>query len=222
MEPIVLEAAPVGGHVGDWAARLGELLDSNNVLAMHVTGGDGCGKTHLMLETLKGLGSSMRIGAICSDCGIALDAQHYCDAGFKAVNVKLEDSQRLNSALVYSAAEKLGPEELDLLVVEHSGNLLLATRPDLGIRRVITCLSVTQGWGPIEKFQPAFSSSTMNIITKSDLARAAKFDIPRAVSRLRRLNARAPVIVTSATNGDGIDSFRACIQQESQNLVCSA
>jgi hydrogenase nickel incorporation protein HypB len=222
MEPIVLEATPEDDSGQNWAARLKETLDRHNILAMHVTGGDGCGKTTLMIETLKDLGKSFRAGVVCADCGIALDARRYCEAGIRAVNLSLGEGQRMNSAMVVSALERLEPAELDLFIVEHTGNLMLATRSDLGIKRVITCLSVTQGWGPIEKFKPAFSMSAINIITKSDLAQVSHFNIPRAVSRLRRLNLSAPVIVTSAETGDGVDSFRACIQQVRNELACSA
>src|SRR5690606_20676614 len=81
-------------------------------------------------------------------------------------------------------AEALGDwplDALDYLFIENVGNLVCPASYDLGELRRAVLMSTTEGEDKPLKYPTIFNTADVAVITKADLAEAAKFD--RAAAR---------------------------------------
>jgi hydrogenase nickel incorporation protein HypB len=98
-------------------------------------------------------------------------------------------------------------EESDILFVENVGNLVCPATYDLGEDFKTALLSVTEGDDKPFKYPAIFSRAAVTVITKADLLPHLTFDLAPVRRQVSSLAPGAPLLVTSARTGAGIDAW---------------
>ena len=215
----VVSAKPDEDESDRYTQQVRDRLDAAEVMGVSIAGSSGCGKTALIEKLLAPLMADFSCAVIVGDTNTAIDAKILSNTGAPIVQLNADDCCYLTAKMIYKALDKLDLDSIDVLLIENLGMLYYAARNDLGTHRRLSCISVTGGWGIIEKYSSLFKRSSVNLITKADLASYVDFDIPRSVSKLKQLNPDSPVIVTSSKNGDGVDSLFQCIKRHRQKMT---
>lgn len=218
IEPVIIAANEKDNEA--FAAKVRAALDEHDVFAMSIQGGGGCGKTALLEATLKTLGKDRKCAVIEVDANTSLDGERIAALDVPVVQINTHPGCHLTANMVLEVLPKLNLAGTDILFIEDLGDLNCRVTFNLGEHRRAACLSTCDGVHLLDKYPTIFAASDVNLITKADLAEHVKFDVPRAVSRLHRINTRAKVLVTDAISGDGIDTFCRCVRREMEDQAC--
>lgn len=203
-----------------WVARVRDMLDTHGVFAMSFQGAGGCGKTSLVEASIKTLRQDRRCALIAGSSDTTCDTQRIAALDVPVVHVSTGGGCHLSANMMLESVQLLDLGGTDILLIENIGNLHCAAKYRLGEHSRVACLSAAGGLQVVEKYPLMFSTSDLNLITKSDLAEHVHFDIPKAVSRLRQINPGAKVLVTDAFGGDGVDTLCRCIQRGLDGAGC--
>lgn len=176
-------------------------------LVLNVMSSPGAGKTTLIEQTAKGLQGRLRCAVVVGDLATDLDAARLRAAGVPTVQVATGTVCHLDADMVRRAVQELNPDGLDLLIIENVGNLVCPAEFDLGEDLRVVLLSVTEGEDKPLKYPPLFHSAHVAIITKSDLAEAARFDRAAALANLHRISHHARIFELSARTGAGMQAW---------------
>lgn len=189
------------------AQHVRERLSSHGVLGLNMMSSPGSGKTALLEATLERMTGELQFGVIEGDVFTANDAERVAKYGVHVVQVNTEGSCHMTAHMIEELLPQFDLSQLDVLVIENIGNLICPTAYDLGEHCRVACLSTTEGPDKVEKYPRLFSISHVNVVTKADLIPHLDFDLEAVRQSLAALNAEAPVIVTSARTGEGLDEW---------------
>ena len=154
------------------------------VRAVNVMSSPGAGKTTLLRETLLRIGARRRVGIVEGDLETRLDA-----------------------AFVRSALLRLPLAELDLLLIEQTGNLLCPTEFSVGEGARAMVYAVTDGEEQPLKYPAMFRSADVVLVNKTDLLPYLDFDLELFYHNLAKVNPKTEVIEISARSGLGVDAW---------------
>jgi hydrogenase nickel incorporation protein HypB len=194
------------GLRADWAEQ--------RILALNVLGGPGCGKTSLLEQTIRALGSSVPLAVLEGDQATSRDADRVRAAGARAEQINTGPGCHLDAEMVRNGAQALAPQARSVLLVENVGNLVCPALFDLGERAKVVLLSVTEGEDKPLKYPHMFRAARMVVFTKVDLLPHLEFDLERCLSYARQVNPRLEVLSTSARTGEGITAWCDWIRAE--------
>jgi hydrogenase nickel incorporation protein HypB len=102
---------------------------------------------------------------------------------------------------------------VELLFIENVGNLVCPASFDLGEAHRIVLLASTEGENKPLKYPPIFHGARAVVISKTDLAEPAGFDIARAREAISRVAPEAEIIEVSSRTGEGIDDWIAFLDR---------
>jgi hydrogenase nickel incorporation protein HypB len=199
--------APVLEHNTRLAERLRGFFLAKKLPVINVISSPGSGKTMLAEKTAAALGGKCRLGVIVGDLETDLDAQRLRRHGIQVVQVTTGTVCHLDAQMVAEAVERLDLDTVDLVWIENVGNLVCPASFDLGESLRVVLLSATEGEDKPLKYPPVFNSAGVVVISKTDLAGPADFNIETARENLRRVAPRAQVFELSALRGDGMDRW---------------
>ncbi|MCC7291966.1 MAG: hydrogenase nickel incorporation protein HypB [Phycisphaerales bacterium] len=192
-----------------------EVLRRRGACMMNLLGGAGCGKTSLLERLLPRLAKDLRVGVLEGDLATTRDAERIAAVGAPVVQLLTEGGCHLTAALVRGGLERLPVDELDLIVVENVGNCVCPTNFDLGEHARLSMLSAAEGDDKPAKYAHLFQTADAVVISKMDLAEAARFNVDRAAQDIRVVNPHAPIFRTSftlASSFEGLETWlRGCI-----------
>ncbi len=109
--------------------------------------------------------------------------------------------------MVEHALYHLDPSDSSVLFIENVGNLVCPAEFDLGEAHKVAILSVTEGEDKPLKYPDMFRASDVLLINKIDLLPYVKFDIDKCEEYARRVNPKIRILRTSATTGQGLDTW---------------
>ncbi len=109
--------------------------------------------------------------------------------------------------MVCHAIEDLNPEQGSILFIENVGNLVCPAMFDLGEKRRVVVISVTEGDDKPLKYPYMFSGSQICIINKVDLLPYVDCDIERLKANALKVSPGLVFFETSATKSIGIDQW---------------
>lgn len=164
----------------------------------------GSGKTALLERTLAAMPAS---AALVGDLQTERDADRLRAAGGTAVQITTGETCHLDAHMVAHAIEKLPSDGIRWLFIENVGNLVCPASFDLGEKRRIVLLSVTEGEDKPLKYPVIFREADLVLVTKSDLAAAVDFDRGTALANIRQVAPRAGILSLSSKTGDGLDAW---------------
>jgi hydrogenase nickel incorporation protein HypB len=187
------------------ADEIRRLLRSKGIRSYDFLGSIGSGKTLIiewLADSLKARG--VRVGAIAGDVAGDDDYRRFIRHGIEASNLNTGKECHLDAHMVDHALERLPLDKVDVLFVENIGNLVCPGDFPLGMDQRVVVISVTEGDDMVRKHPLIFAQADTIVINKVDLASAVDVDPQVLVSDARKVNARAPVLLTDAKHGKGM------------------
>ena len=134
-----------------------------------------------------------------------VDADRIAALGVPAVQINTGGGCHLDANMIENALDNLPLDEIDLLLIENVGNLVCPAEFDTGAALDVMILSVPEGDDKPLKYPKALRTSSVLVISTSDLVPYCDFDIEKAKKDALALNPSLTIFVTSATTGEGMD-----------------
>lgn len=190
-----------------YAERNRGYFKARGLLVLNFVSAPGSGKTELIARTAEYLQPKLRVGAVVGDLATDNDAQRLRRYGIPVVQISTGTLCHLDAEMVSRALDSMGPDPLDLLIIENVGNLVCPAAYDLGENLRVVLLSVTEGEDKPVKYPPLFHSAHVAVVTKMDLAEVADFDRGLALKHLARVSHHARIFEVSARTGEGMEEW---------------
>lgn len=192
-------------------ARLGERLRgfflAKKIPALNFLSSPGSGKTTLLEKTIAHFSGKLRFGVVVGDLATDNDANRLRAHGAQVVQVTTGTVCHLDAHMVMHAIEQIDTDAIDIMLIENVGNLVCPASFDLGESHRVVLLSATEGEDKPLKYPPVFSSAQAVVITKTDLAEAAGFDLKAARESLAQVAPHAKVFELSAKTGAQMNAW---------------
>jgi hydrogenase nickel incorporation protein HypB len=192
----------------EFASRVRATLRQAGVVALNLVSAPGSGKTTLLERTLDAIGDELDAAVVTGDVQTQNDADRlarYTDRLVQAVVTG--GACHLDALQVQTALQAIDLERTRLLFVENVGNLVCPASWDLGEEAKVVVFSVTEGEDKPLKYPKMFREARYAVLNKVDLLPHLRFDLPRAVENARRVNPALRFFLTSATTGEGMESW---------------
>ncbi len=177
------------------------------LFVLNLVSSPGSGKTSLLVRTIVALRGRVPVAVIEGDQQTARDADRIRETGAPAIQVNTGKGCHLDAAMVGRAFAGLPPIRDGVLFIENVGNLVCPAAFDLGEAHKVAILSVTEGEDKPLKYPDMFHAADMMLINKIDLSPYVDFDAAAAAEFARRVRPGLPVLMVSATTGEGLDAW---------------
>jgi hydrogenase nickel incorporation protein HypB len=191
------------------------------ILTINLISSPGSGKTTLLERTIDALRDDTSMGVLEGDIETELDAERIRKKGVPAVQLTTGGACHLESSLIHkgfhSLEHQLNGKKLDILFIENVGNLVCPSFFDLGEHIRAVLVSVSEGPDKPLKYPKAFRTSSVFIISKSDIAPHFDFDIESVKKDALSINPLLKVFVTSAKTGEGIGEWVEFLKAKLKN-----
>jgi hydrogenase nickel incorporation protein HypB len=196
-------------HNDEVARELRERFRSAGVFVVSLVSSPGSGKTLLLEKTLTLLQGQTGVAALVGDLATENDAVRLQRSGAPVRQIVTGTVCHLEAAMVLRALEGWDLSMFRFLFVENVGNLVCPASYDLGENLRVVAMSVTEGEDKPLKYPTIFNSADLAIITKSDLAEAAEFNMEAARNNIREVRPGLPILSISAKTGAGMPEWLA-------------
>jgi hydrogenase nickel incorporation protein HypB len=177
------------------------------LFVLNLVSSPGSGKTSLLVRTIAALKERLPVAVIEGDQQTARDADRIRATGAPAIQVNTGKGCHLDATMVGQAFARLPPIRDGVLFIENVGNLVCPAAFDLGEAHKVAILSVTEGEDKPLKYPDMFHAADMMLINKIDLSPYVDFDAAVAAEYARRVRPGLPVLMVSATTGEGVDAW---------------
>ncbi len=201
------------------AEALRKRLAQNKTFLLNLMSAPGAGKTRTILETIRQLEGSLRIGVIEADIDSTVDAERIAAEGISAVQLNTGGFCHLDASMVAKGLEGLDLEKLDVVIIENVGNLVCPAEFDTGAVRNAMILSVPEGDDKPLKYPLMFSVCDVLLVNKIDYLALSDFDLQAMRERVFRLNPKMKIFEISAKTGRGIEEWAAWLGREARSFI---
>jgi hydrogenase nickel incorporation protein HypB len=199
------------------AAQNRARLDQSGVFAINIMASPGAGKTSVILQTIRGLTGTMRIGVIEGDTApVTIDADKVISTGMPAVQINTGGDCHLDAVMMASGMGQLPLDDLDLVIVENVGNLVCPAAFQLGTHANVLIASVPEGDDKPYKYPNIYRGVDALILNKIDLMPYVHFDLDYFRKGVEMLNPGVQFFPVSCQTGEGIDSWLDWLKRKSQ------
>jgi hydrogenase nickel incorporation protein HypB len=185
------------------AERNRGFFDAMDVKALNLVSSPGSGKTSLLERTLSELAEKFSFYVIEGDQQTTRDADRISATGAPVIQVNTGNGCHLDAAMVNRAAKELNITSGSVLFIENVGNLVCPALFDLGEKKRVVIISVTEGDDKPLKYPNMFHSSDLCIINKTDLLPYVDFSTKQLKENALKVNRRLQFIELSVKTGDG-------------------
>jgi hydrogenase nickel incorporation protein HypB len=189
------------------ARELRSKFKAAGVRVISVVSSPGSGKTTLLEKTLTLLSRDKRVAALVGDLATENDALRLQRSGAPVKQITTGTVCHLDASMVSTAIESWNLDDIEILFVENVGNLVCPSSYDLGENLRVVVLSATEGEDKPLKYPTIFNTSDVAVITKTDLAQAADFDLAAAHRNIQTVRPGMRVLEVSAKTGAGLDAW---------------
>lgn len=195
-------------------------LKERKIYFLNVMSSPGSGKTTLLCNLINRLKKDYRIGVIEADIDSAVDARTVAArTGVKTVQIHTAGACHLTCQMSYEALLALGLDGLDVVILENIGNLVCPAEFDTGATDNLVLLSVPEGDDKPLKYPLMFEVASAVAVTKADVAEIFDFSFEAARKNINSRNSSAPVFITSAVKGDGVDGLEAYLRGRVEGVI---
>jgi hydrogenase nickel incorporation protein HypB len=189
-------------------------FEGREICALNLMSSPGAGKTTLLERTIRDLGTEYQISVIEGDQETTRDAERIEATGCRVIQINTGSGCHLDSEMLATALKKLQPPARSLVLIENVGNLVCPALFDLGERKRVVIMSVTEGEDKPIKYPHMFRAADVMILNKVDLLPHVSFSVEHCRDYARQVNSGLRVIHTSATSGAGLDEWYSWIRAE--------
>lgn len=180
---------------------------ARGILALNIVSSPGSGKTTLLKKTLERIHSRIGCAVVVGDLETSDDAEALRPTGAPVVQITTGTVCHLDARMVAAAVDTLPADGVRLLFIENVGNLVCPASFDLGEAHRIVLLASTEGENKPLKYPPIFHGARAVVISKTDLAEPAGFDLERARKAISQVAPDAKIIELSSRSGEGLEDW---------------
>ena len=189
-------------------------LEAARLFSLNLMASPGAGKTSLIEETIRRLGSKMHIGMINGDIATSLDAERAARAGAQSIQVNTGGDCHLDAAMLGSALPHLDLANLDLLIVENVGNLVCPASFQLGTHQSVLIASIPEGDDKPYKYPGMYRGVDAVVINKIDLLPYVNFRMDYFRQGIEILNPGVITFPLSCRTGEGLESWIEWLEEK--------
>ncbi len=171
-------------------------------------------KTTTLRRTIAALKDELRIGVMEADIDSDVDAKAIAAAGAKAIQLHTGGMCHLDAEMTRQGLEGLGPQDVDLVVLENVGNLVCPAEFDTGAVKNAMILSVPEGDDKPLKYPLMFQVCDVVLINKIDVLPYFDFDMDKCREYIAMRNPSAKVIPICAKTGEGIAEWTDWLREQ--------
>ena len=201
------------------ARSLKDRLSKEKTFLINLMSSPGAGKTSLILKTLEGLETELRIGVIEADIDSMVDAEKVAAHGAAAVQLRTGGFCHLDASMVEKGLNSMALDDLDLIIIENVGNLVCPAEFDTGAIKNVMILSVPEGDDKPLKYPLMFSVCDVLIVNKMDYLHLSDFDVEAMRERVLNLNRQIQIFEVSAKTGEGIEAWTDWLKRETTSFI---
>lgn len=194
-------------------------MKEKKIFFLNVMSSPGSGKTTLLTALIKRLKDDYKIGVIEADLDSAVDAETISrETGVKVVQIHTSGACHITCQMSYESLCALGVDGLDVVILENIGNLVCPAEFDTGATKNLVLLSVPEGDDKPLKYPLMFQVASAVAVTKADVGAIFDFSSGRAIKNIAKRNPSAPVFITSAKTGEGIEELEKYLKAEIEKI----
>jgi hydrogenase nickel incorporation protein HypB len=182
-------------------------FEGKEVLCLNLVSSPGSGKTTILEKTIQSLIQERKIFVIEGDQQTTRDAERIEKSGAPAIQINTGSGCHLDAKMINLALKKLEITSKSVLFIENVGNLVCPALFDLGEKKRVVVISVTEGDDKPLKYPYMFRSSHLCIINKTDLLPYVDFNTEAAMNYARQINPDMKFIRMSAKTGEGMQEW---------------
>jgi hydrogenase nickel incorporation protein HypB len=197
------------------AERNRGFFDAKSIVCLNLVSSPGSGKTTLLEKTITYLGSK-NLYVIEGDQQTSLDADRIAATGAVVLQINTGNGCHLDSGMINKAIKTMNPAEHSLLLIENVGNLVCPALFDLGEKKRVVIMSVTEGEDKPLKYPNMFQTAHLCLINKTDLLPYVDFNTDTFQKNALIVNPHIDFILMSAKTGEGIEEWTAWIKALNQ------
>ena len=184
-----------------------KLLDKKGIFAINVMASPGAGKTSVILRTISGLKSKVRIGVIEGDVSSSIDADRIAKENVPVLQINTGGECHLDANMVQRALRDMPLGDIDILLIENIGNLICTAEFKIGTHKNLVIASVPEGDDKPLKYPLMFTVADVILVNKIDLLPYSNFDLNAYRKAVKGLNEKVEVIEVSCVTGQGIQQW---------------
>lgn len=196
------------------ADEIRDMLRIHNVFMLNLMSSPGSGKTSLIVNTIRSMKDTCRIGVIEGDIDSVVDAEKVVQEGIPAVQLKTGGYCHLDASMIKMALDEMDLKNLDLVIIENIGNLVCPAEFDTGAQKNAMILSVPEGDDKPLKYPLIFSVCDVLVVNKIDYMGIADFDMTAMQERVLKLNSNITIIEASCKTGEGMMKWTKWLTEE--------
>jgi hydrogenase nickel incorporation protein HypB len=183
------------------------LFRKKEVACLNLVSSPGSGKTAILERTIRELMPGKTVFVIEGDQQTSRDADRISAAGAKAVQINTGTGCHLDANMIDSALKKMEVSSGAVLFIENVGNLVCPALFDLGEKKRVVVISVTEGDDKPLKYPDMFRTSHLCLINKTDLLPYVDFSPETVMANARQINPELEFISLSAKTGEGMEAW---------------
>ena len=196
------------------ADRVRQQLKKQGTFLLNLMSSPGSGKTTTLLRTVEGLKDQLRMGVMEADIDSDVDAAAMANAGVRSIQLHTGGMCHLDAEMTRQGLEGLGPQDVDLVVLENVGNLVCPAEFDTGAVKNAMILSVPEGDDKPLKYPLMFQVCDVVLINKIDVLPYFDFDMDKCREYIAMRNPNAKVIPICAKTGEGIAEWADWLREQ--------
>jgi hydrogenase nickel incorporation protein HypB len=196
------------------AENLRGRFEASKVFVMNLMSSPGAGKTSVILKIIQALSGKHKIGVIEGDIASDVDARKIQKTNVDVVQINTRGACHLDANMILSAAESLGLDGKQLLIIENVGNLVCPAEFKLGENIKVMILSIPEGHDKPLKYPLMFTESNALILNKIDLLPHTDFDMEELRKTVLAMNPAIQIFPLSAKTGEGISDFTGWLESK--------
>ena len=189
------------------ASRNSGYFEAKAVVALNLMSSPGSGKTTLLERTILALEGKKPVAVIEGDQQTLNDAERIHRTGAPVVQVNTGNGCHLDADMIRQALDQLELKQESLLFIENVGNLVCPSLFELGEKKRIVIISVTEGEDKPLKYPTMFEHADTCIINKTDLLPYVDFNVELVKKHALSVNPHLQIMELSSKTGEGMDQW---------------
>ena len=196
------------------AERVRQELKGKKTFLLNLMSSPGSGKTTTLMRTIEALKDELAIGVMEADIDSAVDAEKIATTGVRSIQLHTGGMCHLDAGMTEQGLREIGPEDLDLVVLENVGNLVCPAEFDTGAVKNAMILSVPEGHDKPLKYPLIFTVCDALIINKIDVLPYFDFDMDKVVEYAHMRNPKLEIFPICAKTGEGVDKWAEWLKNQ--------